>query len=240
MKCPVCGCNLSPYSYGGQKIDVCPECHGIWFDRGEIAAVAKEMIRTKEVPDQDAKDAFPAASKPPGNDEVQKVCPKCRVPTDVVNYSYDSNVFVNKCPTCQGVWVDRGELERVALYIKGNPAVSRYTQALVEELARNAKQCLIFRLLKSRILSGIVALVYLGAAMATGDSEIIWKMTAFLVLPLACIWFSNEMGDYAGLVSLPRPAITRRTPGVFVAFAGWLVFLMPLLIGLVAVMKHDR
>lgn len=239
MRCPVCRADLSPYTYGDQTIDVCPECRGIWFDPEELGAVAKEMIQENAIPDQDAKDAYRTRQAAINGNESAKLCPRCGTATTVFNYSYDSNVFLNRCPACQGVWADAGELERVAKYIKGNPAVNRYAQSLTKELTDGCKQGMISRLLKSRLLSGIVALLYLGGSAATGDSGIIWRMALFLMLPLACIWFSDAMGGYFGLNFATRPAITRRTPGVFIALGGWLVLLYPLVLGVIHALSWD-
>lgn len=36
MKCPVCNVNLLISERQGVEIDYCPECRGIWLDRGEL------------------------------------------------------------------------------------------------------------------------------------------------------------------------------------------------------------
>jgi Zn-finger nucleic acid-binding protein len=36
MKCPKCGGDLKERDFQDFKVDVCPECHGIWLDQGEI------------------------------------------------------------------------------------------------------------------------------------------------------------------------------------------------------------
>ena len=36
MKCPKCGADLQEMAQGQVLIDVCPECHGVWFDAGEV------------------------------------------------------------------------------------------------------------------------------------------------------------------------------------------------------------
>jgi uncharacterized protein len=36
MKCPKCGADLQEQSVEHSKIDVCPECHGMWLDAGEL------------------------------------------------------------------------------------------------------------------------------------------------------------------------------------------------------------
>jgi uncharacterized protein len=39
MKCPVCDVPLSMSSREGVEIDFCPQCRGVWLDRGELDKV---------------------------------------------------------------------------------------------------------------------------------------------------------------------------------------------------------
>ena len=36
MKCPTDGTTLTMSERGGIEIDYCPECRGVWLDRGEL------------------------------------------------------------------------------------------------------------------------------------------------------------------------------------------------------------
>jgi hypothetical protein len=36
MKCPKCGADLKEETHGHAKVDVCPDCGGLWLDAGEI------------------------------------------------------------------------------------------------------------------------------------------------------------------------------------------------------------
>ena len=36
MKCPNCNATLSITERSGVEIDYCPECRGVWLDRGEL------------------------------------------------------------------------------------------------------------------------------------------------------------------------------------------------------------
>jgi uncharacterized protein len=36
MKCPICNVNLVMSDRQGIEIDYCPECRGVWLDRGEL------------------------------------------------------------------------------------------------------------------------------------------------------------------------------------------------------------
>ena len=87
----------------------------------------------------------------------------------------------------------------------------------------------------SWVLAAALALV---AAFLAGGVELTWRLGIYLVLPLACIWFSEAMGDYIGSNLGSRPAITRTTPGCFVAFGGWLLLLLPVIIGLITYLSE--
>jgi Zn-finger nucleic acid-binding protein len=43
MKCPVCDVPLSISSREGVEIDFCPQCRGVWLDRGELDKVIERV-----------------------------------------------------------------------------------------------------------------------------------------------------------------------------------------------------
>ncbi len=83
----------------------------------------------------------------------------------------------------------------------------------------------------NRILSGTVAAAYILTACFGSSAETGFKAALFVVLPLACIWFSEAMASYAGPTW--RGSITNPSRGVVVCVAGWLLLLLPLIIGVV-------
>lgn len=91
--------------------------------------------------------------------------------------------------------------------------------------------------MKSRIVSLIIAALYLVFAYHAEGGGLVLRMTGFLLLPLACIWFSEEMGSYTG-VGFGRGAITEPSSGCFVAFGGWLLLILPLISTLVTQCRY--
>ncbi len=65
-----------------------------------------------------------------------------------------------------------------------------------------------------------------------------WKAAIGVMFPLACIWFADAMGGYIGPTS--HGAITSPTPGVLVCIGGWLLLLLPLLIGIAYALSGSR
>ena len=84
----------------------------------------------------------------------------------------------------------------------------------------------------SRILSAIAAAAYITIAFFTVGFEAAFKIGMFLIFPMACIWFSDAMGRFTG-VMMGRSAITGKTPGFMVAAGGWLLLLLPIIMGVI-------
>lgn len=50
----------------------------------------------------------------------ERICPTCKRQMKRLNYAYDSNVSVDKCQTCGSLFLDAGEIESIARYLKCN------------------------------------------------------------------------------------------------------------------------
>ena len=44
MRCPVCDVPLSMSDRQGIEIDFCPECRGVWLDRGELDKIVERSL----------------------------------------------------------------------------------------------------------------------------------------------------------------------------------------------------
>ena len=55
MKCPVCNIELRMSERQGIEIDYCPECRGVWLDRGELDKVIERSLPVSAVGDGGSK-----------------------------------------------------------------------------------------------------------------------------------------------------------------------------------------
>ncbi|MCX6789636.1 MAG: zf-TFIIB domain-containing protein, partial [Candidatus Gribaldobacteria bacterium] len=65
----------------------------------------------------------------------QKACPKDGVPLYEVRYG-DSDIKIDVCEQCRGVWLDRGEFKKIVAYLKdkgNNEMLNNYLANLVEQ-----------------------------------------------------------------------------------------------------------
>lgn len=90
----------------------------------------------------------------------------------------------------------------------------------------------------NRILSASLAVVYIVAAYCGRGAGAGFIIATFVILPLACIWFSDAMGGYIGPAW--HGSITAPTPGLAVCIAGWFLLLLPLVIGIVYALTSSK
>jgi Zn-finger nucleic acid-binding protein len=110
MKCPVCSKALVEYKAGAFNVDICRDgCSGIWFDKSEIEKCDEhsepfptELLRVNKSPNV-VIDRSKAHN-----------CPKCesQVMTRIV-LDPEKRFEIDRCPKCEGHWLDNGELERM-------------------------------------------------------------------------------------------------------------------------------
>lgn len=120
-ECPVCRVPLKEVTIKNRlRLDFCLTCRGIWFDKNELSQVYEHG----PIPEKLLGDSTPTRDKivceacGTYNDRSKKYCTQCgksvvfRCP--VCHKQMEEvpigNVFVDRCRSCQGVWLDGGEL----------------------------------------------------------------------------------------------------------------------------------
>lgn len=133
IKCPKCKVFLRNEIFNNVEVDYCPKCLGVWFEEDELRLAKDEKDKNLQWLDIDLWD----------NEEKFKVsggiriCPSCRVPLYEVRYG-DSNVVVDVCSLCRGIWLDRGEFKRIIEYLKekaDKEILDNYTKNLLKEFS---------------------------------------------------------------------------------------------------------
>lgn len=113
MKCPDCQKGLKKAIFYKTEVDFCPDCLGIWFEEDEIRQAKDEKDKNLSWLDIDLwekKEKFKVSPE-------RKVCPRCKMPLYEINYG-DSEIKVDLCNLCHGVWLDRGEFKKIIDYLE--------------------------------------------------------------------------------------------------------------------------
>jgi Zn-finger nucleic acid-binding protein len=132
MKCPRCtDATLVSRKINDLEVDLCPQCHGVWLDQGELDQ-ARDMI----APDLQWLDF--EIWKHPEQFKLTKVpliCPECEGEMLALNYG-QTGVEIDVCPNCRGVWLDAGEFDGIIEALNAELAsagLSDYVRASLQE-----------------------------------------------------------------------------------------------------------
>lgn len=134
--CPRCRAELELLRLGGTTLRSCTGCGGLWLEPAALQQLCDAHEQRAGVT------SVLAARVPTGTgspDVIRYVpCPTCAKLMNRVNFSHSSGVIVDICKQ-HGVWLDRGELQRVLGFVDaGGLAVARdrERERLVEEQRR--------------------------------------------------------------------------------------------------------
>ncbi len=131
MNCPKCEAELESRNVEGVELNRCPTCKGHWFDD-------QELRKVKDLADTDLNwmdfelwkhpDRFRAS---PANSP----CPRCDEGMVAIDYD-NTEIEVDFCTQCRGVWLDRWEFEKIIAALTEElltKTQSAYVQATIEE-----------------------------------------------------------------------------------------------------------
>lgn len=105
--CPVCSAPLMRAFLGKSPVVYCTKCNGMLIGMGMIEGMI-DRLRSEHA----AGSAPPPAEK---DDLRRKInCPQCQRPMDAHIYGGPGNVVIDSCEDCCLIWLDRGELMRIA------------------------------------------------------------------------------------------------------------------------------
>lgn len=161
MQCPSCTEEMITVDFKGVQIEECSNCHGRWFDRGELK-------KAKDHTDEDLIwldfDPFDMAISKDEETPEGVLCPKCGVEMRSLEYR-DSNIFIDKCEQCHGVWLHHDEFEKIIKYLEDLVSSETATDFVKDsfhqfvDIAQHKKgiseglkdYCVILKLLRQRI-----------------------------------------------------------------------------------------
>src|SRR5208337_1353032 len=120
MQCAVCNNLLHKLTIEGISSDSCSLCGSIWFASGsDFAAAAERCALKSNLPPEDSiKSRINTEAKKSSAAGFSLNCPQCHIPMETINYADDSGIFINRCHTCTGIWLDDIKLKKITSYLK--------------------------------------------------------------------------------------------------------------------------
>lgn len=116
IQCPVCYVSMRVVVEEGIEIDVCPICHGVWLDAGELESFAKAQATALREVDRKRLS------------ELR--CPKCVERTFAVCETSRGEYAM--CIECHGVFIGGKTMDELAAEAKNEQPNSKVVGALME------------------------------------------------------------------------------------------------------------
>ena len=105
MFCLRCSTQMKRGALKGILADFCPKCKSFWLDKGELEGIRRGKKKDQATLKKEArkeKKYEPVVG-------VANVCPRCF--GNLATYMEES-VRLDRCTRCEGIFFDRGELDR--------------------------------------------------------------------------------------------------------------------------------
>ncbi len=102
LMCPKCKKKTLSYfnTSEGVVVDFCEKCSGIWFDKNELAHYIELSMDIPEITRMKK-----SARK------TDLLCPGCEGTLEELPFSTKTNILVDRCEKCGGIFFDSGELK---------------------------------------------------------------------------------------------------------------------------------
>ncbi len=128
--CVKCDSVLDRTTVAGMEVDLCPQCGGLWLDKGEVERLGKApdaqvgLLRKQLLGDSKQK---------PTPSDLTTACPACSGKLREVRLNL---VHVDFCTQCGGFWLDKGELESTLAATRGKGDVSTLVKLAIESTGK--------------------------------------------------------------------------------------------------------
>ncbi len=167
MNCPVCQIILLKRKFENRDIYLCPFCSGVWLEKGELQEVEQYIISNKNDAILSTEGLSDRKVIPVDKiDQTTRKCPKCDIDLKIFNFANNSNIFLDRCDSCEGIWAEKGVLEKISLFMitSDDPVMDEYTKILSKMITEHEKSLASSKEIKSigddldsPALNGIVA-----------------------------------------------------------------------------------
>ncbi|MHC5100996.1 MAG: zf-TFIIB domain-containing protein [Planctomycetota bacterium] len=120
MQCPGCSASLRAEKHQHVEFHICQ------FQALTVMVAAEGEVESSVKLTFERRKALR-----PSNDNPMRMCPTCDFAMREFNYAYDSNVFLDRCEQCKGIWLDPNEIVDIAKHIQYNPKLDAFGKGLI-------------------------------------------------------------------------------------------------------------
>jgi Zn-finger nucleic acid-binding protein len=134
VRCPQCDVSMSQVTARANpgsliQLDQCAQCGGIWCDKWELFPIQTDEATRLEQVDQELLRSTQTVKK------KTLYCPRCTARLANLNDPLlDSDIQLQRCPKCDGMWLNRGQFSRYKNFQKRTRLEKMGAETLVEKL----------------------------------------------------------------------------------------------------------
>ena len=126
MLCPRDRAVLSNEKYESDVlVDRCPSCDGIWLQRGELEAIQESLERDYSTELRGIDVVALAYERARQAVRPDIACPSCGSSLQPEEYAYCSQILVDRCGKCGGIWLDSGELKALERFFERETGIRK-------------------------------------------------------------------------------------------------------------------
>jgi uncharacterized protein len=128
MQCPHDESDLQRRPYESDVVvDQCRVCDGVWLDKGELEKIQETVENDyqgelEKMPESTVQAYRSARSE---HERGSLACPNCQADMTEREHGYCSQIFIDVCQSCSGVWLDKGELKALEVFFERSKADTR-------------------------------------------------------------------------------------------------------------------
>lgn len=119
FNCPVCQppVKMNLYEVHGVEIESCPKCRGIFLDNDELRKLKDRSVENSWMKLNWVDDEVEAVENSIAI-ETSRFCPKCGSVKMIATHYGDSEILMDICPRCKGMWLDQDEFNEIISILK--------------------------------------------------------------------------------------------------------------------------
>lgn len=111
-RCPVCRTQADPITYEGVRIYNCGSCGGHWLTHARLDVILQR--REVDMPEPVKQKMMDIADESDSTETL--LCMTCGCEMLKEAFKYWNDIHIDHCPKCDGIWLDKGELEKCQIY----------------------------------------------------------------------------------------------------------------------------
>jgi Zn-finger nucleic acid-binding protein len=116
---------MKPFQCRHIVVERCKSCQGIWFDKQELGVFGETL---RNLPIETIKVNAPERSR----ETMLSSCPHCQLMLTESNFAYNSDVKIQTCHRCSGIWLRYTELIRYIDYVRTGKIIEPLVKGLLD------------------------------------------------------------------------------------------------------------